>query len=631
MKTKNTYVLIISILVIIHTQLFAIELKRTPSDAADNKHFGQSCAIDDTIMVIGAQGDNSRTGAVYIFYRNFGGPDNWGQVAKVIADDGNSNDRFGVSVALDDTILVVGSSRNDEAGADAGAAYIFYKNSGGTNNWGQVQKLMASDGGDGDFFGVGVDISDTVVVVGSEFEDLPAATDAGAAYVFYKNTGGADNWGQHTKLTASDFAASAFYGHSVAISGIHIVVGAWNDEGTTGAAYIYGKNNGGTDNWGEVIKLLPDNIAVNEFGNAVDIDGDYLVAAAPRDDSTATSSGAIYVFFRHQGGANNWGVQQKLKASDAASDDILGGITDGGKAVSIKGPYIMAGAIKESSGTNTEQGAVYSFLRSGSTWSEVSKEIADDAVDFDWFGFSVAVGLDFGVSTTPLNVYSGLTAEAGAAYIYDTGTDLALPVFLDSFNAILSDNGVILSWITQSEIENMGFEIYRSEKLNGIFEKISSYHTDDGLKGKIYSNIEAQYSYTDHAIERGKEYYYKLVDVSIKGARSEHGPIKISTTEQKPENLTLLKSYPNPFNPSTTIRVDAAGLDLTDEVEILIYNSLGQKVKSIYRGVLSNGLYLYNWNANNDFGQTVTSGVYFIVLQNLNTSQVIQHKITYIK
>jgi len=96
-----------------------------------------------------------------------------------------------------------------------------------------ASKLTASDAADYDVFGYSVAISGDTLVVGAPFEDGGAGDPlnaAGAAYVFERNQGGADNWGQVTILRASDRQASDpfgdNFGSSVSISGDTLVVGA---------------------------------------------------------------------------------------------------------------------------------------------------------------------------------------------------------------------------------------------------------------------------------------------------------------------------------------------------------------------------------------------------------------------
>ena len=71
----------------------------------------------------------------------------------------------------------------DAGGTNAGAAYVFQRDQGGADNWGEVTKLTASDAQAGDQFGHGVAVSGDTAVVGANFEDA-GGSNAGAAYVF---------------------------------------------------------------------------------------------------------------------------------------------------------------------------------------------------------------------------------------------------------------------------------------------------------------------------------------------------------------------------------------------------------------------------------------------------------------
>ena len=67
-------------------------------------------------------------------------------MAKLIASDAEDDDRFGISVAISGDTVVVGAYGDDGWwGNDRGAAYVFERNKGGVDNWGQVKKLTASD------------------------------------------------------------------------------------------------------------------------------------------------------------------------------------------------------------------------------------------------------------------------------------------------------------------------------------------------------------------------------------------------------------------------------------------------------------------------------------------------------
>jgi len=122
-------------------------------------------------------------------------------VAKIVASNRYHYDFFGYSVSISGDYAVVGAYFEDEDADgnntmdDAGSAYIFYKDQGGTNKWGQVAKIVASDRATGDYFGYSVSISGDYVAVGAYIEDEDTdgnntMDDAGSAYIFYKDQGG---------------------------------------------------------------------------------------------------------------------------------------------------------------------------------------------------------------------------------------------------------------------------------------------------------------------------------------------------------------------------------------------------------------------------------------------------------
>ncbi|MFC1554230.1 aryl-sulfate sulfotransferase [candidate division KSB1 bacterium] len=75
-----------------------------------------------------------------------------------------------------------------------------------------------------------------------------------------------------------------------------------------------------------------------------------------------------------------------------------------------------------------------------------------------------------------------------------------------------------------------------------------------------------------------------------------------------PLTFTLHQNYPNPFNPVTNIKFD---LDKTENATLLIYNSLGEEVKTIVSQLLTPGTHVYTWDGSNNSGSKVSSGIYF--------------------
>jgi len=189
-------------------------------------------------------------------------------------------------------------------------------------------------------------------------------------------------WTQQAKLTATDGAASDFFGHAVAVDAGTIVVGAyWDDDkgDYSGSAYVFTRT-GGT--WTQQAKLVPaDGTADDWFGSSVAVDGDTVVVGAHLDDDKGIDSGSVYVFVRT--GAT-WTQQAKLTAADGAADDRFGW------AVAVDADTIVVGAYGDDD-KGIDSGSVYVFTRTGGTWTQQAKLTAPDGAANDYFGRAVAV------------------------------------------------------------------------------------------------------------------------------------------------------------------------------------------------------------------------------------------------
>jgi hypothetical protein len=254
--------------------------------------FGSSVAISDDNLVIGAPNDEDddgvRKGSVYIFNRN--GVGAWNFRQRLLLSDGRDHDRFGQNVAISGDNLVVGAFLVDDGGIiNAGAAYVSHFSG---NTWGEPQELVADDKESYDYFGNSVAIDGDTIVVGSRYHNVDGVADAGSAYVFHSSGG---SWETEQKLVASDGQASDFFGYSVAISGDKLVVGAHgvDDDGinNVGAAYVFHLLE---DTWVESQKILaPDAAAYDHFGYSVTIEDDTIVVGSIGDDNL---KGSAYIF-----------------------------------------------------------------------------------------------------------------------------------------------------------------------------------------------------------------------------------------------------------------------------------------------------------------------------------------------
>ena len=337
---------------------------------------------------------------------------------KLSSDDHEGGDWFGHSVAMDNGTAVVGAPKHD---ANSGAAYVFTKDDAGA--WRQRAKLTADDGQDDDEFGHSVAVHGDTIVVGAPKHDANNVLNSGAAYVFTRD--GAGVWSQVAKLTALNGAKDDEFGHSVAVHDETVVVGAHQHDANTlsnsGAAYVFSKpTNVGWATATETAKLTAPGLAeLDRFGRSVAVhDMEVVVGAYFREDG----KGAAYVFTKLSNGwADTIAVPTQLAASDGVADDYFG------NAVAVDGNTIVVGANGDESGA----GAAYLFTKSGGVWGkdalsgtdrlETAKLTASDGEGTDYFGASVAVKgntVVVGAYDDDIDADDDDSNRSGSAYVF---------------------------------------------------------------------------------------------------------------------------------------------------------------------------------------------------------------------
>ena len=217
----------------------------------------------------------------------------WTEQAILRASDGSVNYYFGDSVAISNDTVVVGAPHSTRT-PEIGSAYVYVRSKNG--DWTEHAKLTASDGLIGDAFGRSVACDVDTIVIGAPFDDRSGGdVSNGGAYVFIRSNNG--DWTEIVKLSASDGAFDDSFGSSVAIDGDTIVIGANQvaDESKNGRAYVYTRSGG---IWTEQTILAASNGASDDrFGGAVAVDGGNIVVGAYRDDNdNGKNSGSVYAF-----------------------------------------------------------------------------------------------------------------------------------------------------------------------------------------------------------------------------------------------------------------------------------------------------------------------------------------------
>ncbi len=181
---------------------------------------------------------------------------------------------------------------------------------------------------------------------------------------------------------ASDESTRSYFGQAVDIDGNTAIVGA-DSANFSGAAYIYEFD--GTS-WIEkvILKPRPDVTDAVRFGYSVSINGNIAVVGAPFESSSASETGAVYVYRKSESG---WSTEPEVILT-------LGEYsiphTWFGHSVASWAEYIIVGAPRDSSSFN-EQGRAYVFHYEGTTWVEEDTLEAPDGMADDWFGWSVAI------------------------------------------------------------------------------------------------------------------------------------------------------------------------------------------------------------------------------------------------
>ena len=406
--------------------------KASNTDANDNFGYSVGLSTDGNTMAVGAIGEdsnatgingdqtdnsftglNSYTGAVYVFTRS---GTSWSQQAYIKASNTDDEDFFGSSVSLssDGNTLAIGATgedsnatgvdgdQTDNSAAASGATYVFVRS--GTS-WSQQAYIKASNTEAGDAFGRSLSLGEdgTTLAVGADGEDSDATgingnqTDnssavAGAAYVFSR-TG--TTWSQQAYIKASNTEAGDAFAYRVSLS----------SDGNTLAVS-----------------------AMKEDSNATGINGD-------QSDNSATNSGAAYVFTRS---LTTWTQQAYVKASNTEDTDSFGdelSLSSDGNTLAVGSPFEDSNATGISiNGDQTDNsaagsGAVYVFVRSGTSWSQQAYVKASTTDRNDSFGTPTLSGDGKTLAVGAYNEDSSATGfngdqstngsdGAGAVYVY---------------------------------------------------------------------------------------------------------------------------------------------------------------------------------------------------------------------
>ena len=206
-----------------------------------------------------------------------------------------------------------------------------------------------------------------------------------------------------------------------------------------------------------------------------------------------------------------------------------------------------------------------------------------------------------------------------AFYLRVERSDVPLSVFVSFFEPTLINSIVSLIWVTESELNNCGFNIYRN-KLGGSQTKLN----EDLIPGEFNSSNTNTYNLYDTTIEAGVTYKYTLESVSCDGVHNVEGEVVIHIPIIS--GIRLAQNYPNPFNGTTTIEYY---IDEKSEVTLVIYDVRGREAV-LKKEIMEAGSYKHMISSGN-----IASGtyIYFLKAHNLRTMaiEVLSRKMVVIK
>lgn len=491
--------------------------------------------------------------------------EDWPALAKRLDGDGNTSDQYGSSVAIDGDYAIVGSSKKNALGQTMGSAFILFRDKNGANKWNQVAELTVPGLLPGSNFGASVAISGGVAAVGAPFDDVQVGNE-GAVFVFYQSANNPEHWNFVKKVVQADPFPGDNFGTSVALNGDRLVVGSpLNDQSgnNAGAAYIFYRNEGGNDEWGQVRKLLAATASPDDdMGRAVAMDGDHVIVGAPGVDGLFQNAGAAYIFGRNHTGPDAWGQVARISTNQSGQNDNFGA------AVDISGAWAIVGADRNDI-KGADAGAAFLFhqnhLGIQNSWGQ--RQMLLDFAGAAGKRFGSAVGIDAPYAVVAAKGDNPFGAGSGRGFVY------------------LLDGG---TWLPVDQLADGGGQ--PGDAL-GSSAAISGRNI---ILGAALDDVGQQ-------IDRGSVTIYGgLCDTNLQddGGEERDESSRLITAES-------LHCYPVPFSGVLNIEIRDMNASFA---QLTIVNALGQEVANLFKGAIEGDI-LVQWQT-----AQVPNGLYFLRL-----------------
>ena len=411
-----------------------VEGEIVPAPEGGNTNWGHSVDISGRTLIAGYTSYVGNAGGVFILEQK---GKKWDLLNHFQTHNGQMRDWFGHAVAISGNTAVIsayefggkketagGCAGGPCLGAGPGRVYIYERT--GPKGFEAVTDFVGADTENDDRFGYAIDLSgEKLLVIGSPFHE----GQKGAAYVYVLE---GDRWKLQAKLQADDGAERNRFGWDVAVDENTIVVGtplAAAPDRLSGAAYVF-KRQG--DTWTQVAKLTPDDgDGGDSFGAAVDVSKSRIIVGATKDENKEgkRGSGSAYIF---AGVGNAYTQEAKLNADNLQEGAVFG------FSVAISINRALVGAPSTNTKSNDNSGAAYAFLKVGTDWVLQARVIPEKGpaeeglAGGDNMGSAVALDGEFGrrfnLAAIGVQWDSGLAADSGSVYIFDTEDEKTLNI-----------------------------------------------------------------------------------------------------------------------------------------------------------------------------------------------------------
>jgi hypothetical protein len=372
---------------------------------------------------------------------------------------------------------------------------------------------------------------------------------------------------------------------------------------------------------------LTDNSSNSNTGTLTNmVNGDWVTSFAPIGDLNSSYETDVETIW---------------SASGTSASDASDGLTMTVSSALSAGNFAVFGNNNTSGTTVAHLGSVGSSIRTGRIWQVDESGTVAGTITIDISDATGNAGQSGTASNFRLLYRSGTSGDFSSAatgasisgdvvsftsvsladgyYAMGAQSDASLPVELTSFEVLdTRANGITLHWITESEINNLGFILDRRTPTIDWIE-IASFVTDTELQGQGSVSHQTIYTYTDNTVIDNEVYDYRIADVDYDGNKEYHSLQLMGISPASiPSTYVLHQNYPNPFNPITTLSYDLPEDAL---VNITIYDMMGRQINTLVSSRQAAGYKSVLWNATNDAGQPVSAGLYLYTIQAGNFRQ----------